>query len=216
MKVGTDAVLLGAWTNVDGAKAILDIGSGSGVLALMLAQKNKSASIEAVEIDENSFLQCKENFNNSPWPERLKVFHADINQFQPGRKYDIVISNPPFFSGSLLSGDEVKDKARHSISLSLKELVEVSATSLNEQGSMNFILPAGHETEIKNNASVYGFYTQRICRVRYNSEKPVKRILIELTRDAGKSVESELCINNEKDDFTNEYVELVREFYPFL
>jgi len=216
MKVGTDAVLLGAWANVSGANAILDIGTGSGVVALMTAQRNQKALIDAVEIDEKSWLQCEENFKNSPWPERLTAFHSDIKNFQTKIKYNVVISNPPFFSDSLLSGDEVKDKARHSVSLTLKELAEVSAALLNENGRMCFILPADQETEIKNLAAVYGFYAERICSLRYNPDKPVKRVLIEFVRDAGKAVEQILCIRNSKNEFTAEFAALTENFYPCL
>lgn len=216
MKVGTDAVLLGAWTNVSGIDAILDIGAGSGIIALMLAQRNQKALIDAVEVDDESFLQCEDNFNASPWQERMGVFHEDIKQFTTGIKYSLVVSNPPFFSNSLLSGDERKDAARHTVNLSPAELIACSVKLLAEKGKMDFVLPADKEKEIKNEAAKYGFYTERICHVRYNPEKPVKRILIEFSKDAGKAMEEELCIRDNNEQFTPEYVKLTKEFYPFL
>lgn len=142
MKIGTDAVLLGSWTDTHNCSSVLDIGTGCGILSLMLAQKSK-ALIDAVEIDEKASLNAKMNFESSSWKTRLKIHNSDIKDFRNfnTNTYDLVISNPPFFLNSLISENTAKSIAKHTISLSYEDLIHTSEALLNVDGLLNVILP---------------------------------------------------------------------------
>src|SRR5688572_25791334 len=135
MKVGTDAVLLGAWVSVDQAQSILDIGTGNGTIALMLAQRSSEvASIEAVEIEATDALQAEENFKNSPWHAKIELHHTSIQNFFPQKKYDLIVSNPPYFNNSHRPPNERRHQARHTITLPYHELIDATVRLLNNGG----------------------------------------------------------------------------------
>src|SRR5688572_21328889 len=142
MKVGTDTVLLGAWLKVDQAQSVLDIGTGNGTIALMLGQRSlESATIDAVEIEAADVMQAEENFQKSPWNSKIQLHHASIQNFFPAKKYDLIVSNPPYFNNSQRPPDERRHQARHTITLSYDELVDATLRLLDDGGKFNVILP---------------------------------------------------------------------------
>jgi tRNA1Val (adenine37-N6)-methyltransferase len=141
MKVGTDGVLIGAWVDVAGAKHILDIGTGSGLIALMVAQRSASAKVEAIDIDEGAVLQARKNIDASPWRNRISVLQSDLNSYVSTTKFDHIVSNPPFFTTTLLSPDERRAMARHCSTLSYDDIVSAAEQLLVPGGRLSLILP---------------------------------------------------------------------------
>ncbi|HEU5052942.1 MAG TPA: methyltransferase, partial [Hanamia sp.] len=171
MKVCTDSCLFGAWIakkiedKILRPEYILDIGSGTGLLSLMMAQKS-GAKIDAVEIDENSFEQTIINFKNSAWKDRLNVFHADIKTWEAEKKYDLIISNPPFFENDLRSANQNKNLAKHHDGLTLKELLNSVKKYLNENGNLAVLLPFHRVEQFKNLATELNFFCREELLVR--------------------------------------------------
>ncbi|MGC4023205.1 MAG: methyltransferase, partial [Cyclobacteriaceae bacterium] len=142
MKVGTDAVLLGAWMDLDNAQSILEIGTGSGVIALMVAQRTPAdAHIDAIEIEEQDATQAKENVKNSPWPSKIGIHQAAFQDFENKTKYDLIFSNPPYFNKSLLPPSSERSRVRHTNTLSYEELIVHSLRLINTKGKLAVILP---------------------------------------------------------------------------
>ena len=214
MKIGTDAVLLGAWCNVQNPKDILDIGTGTGIISLMLAQRFLSAEITALEIDEPAFQEAGINFSTANFSSRLSAIHASLQDFTSNRKYDLIVSNPPFFNDAIKSNSEQRNLARHTDSLSLADLCKHSLRLLNENGKIALVLPYDQENKIKSFFAESGFYTHRICRVRSTSKSEFHRILIEFLLDSPKAIEEELTIYNGEKNYTEAYKNLTADFYP--
>jgi tRNA1Val (adenine37-N6)-methyltransferase len=205
MKVGTDAVLLGAWADVTNTKSILDIGTGSGVIALMLAQRS-DALIDAVEPDKNSADQAAENFKASPWSDRLRVYNQRIQDLQYSH-YDLVVSNPPFFSNSLLPPDVKRKSARHTETLSFDDLI----LSVKE-GRLAIILPTVEGNLFRQKAREHGLHCNRSLAFYSRRNKPQERWLMEFSRRE-TSVNTETLVLYEEDNrWTASYVLLVKEF----
>ena len=142
MKVNTDGVLLGAWADVNGAKNIIDIGTSTGVIALMMAQKNSEAIIDALDIDEDAYLQAKENFEQSEWAERLNAMHSSLQNYFPDKQYDFIISNPPYFVADFKTENQQKNIAKHSVALSYQELMSGINRLLAPTGKVFLVIPA--------------------------------------------------------------------------
>jgi tRNA1Val (adenine37-N6)-methyltransferase len=216
MKVGMDGVLLGAWTDPSGAERILDIGTGTGLIALMLAQKAPNAQIDAIEIDPEAFNEAVLNIQQSPWKDRV---HLELSRFQEfakrtNLKYDMIVSNPPFFTNGVKAPAENRAQARHSDSLPLDVLISGAAGLLRENGRIGLILPIESLPDITSLADLNNLFISRLCRVKPNPQKPDFRILIELTNLDCTIQESELMIEFEKHhDYTPEYKELTKDFY---
>ena len=216
MKVGMDGVLLGAWANASGAKRILDIGTGTGLIALMMAQKNHAAQIDTIEIEPEAFREAIENTQQSPWNDRIHCEMISFQEFaeQTIWKYDLIVSNPPFFANGLKTPLESRTKARHSDSLPLRVLVSGAAGLLSSNGRIALILPVEYLQEIQQLACSSQLYVSRLCRVKPNPQKPDFRILMELTRIECFIKEENLMIEFEKHhDYTPEYKELTKDFY---
>lgn len=216
MKIGTDGVLLGAWTSVEShPKSILDIGAGTGLIALMLAQKSDAETIDAVEIDADAYEQCSENFESSPWGDRLFCYHAGLDEFvaEIEEKYDLIVANPPFYTEAVSSGDASRDKARQNQSLPFEELVSGVYHLLAEEGIFSTILPYKGETEFIKLASCFGLLPQRITRVRGNPGSEIKRSLLEFRFIKSQLVEDELTIEKERHHYTDAYKALTQDFY---
>jgi tRNA1Val (adenine37-N6)-methyltransferase len=213
-KVGTDGVLLGAWVNVDGASRILDIGTGSGVVAIMLAQRTSpSAKIDAVEIQESDAKQAEANVKNSPWSEKVSVIHSAIQDFKPDHQYDLIVSNPPFFINSWLPPDQSRSKARHSHELSFPDLVANISQLLVPEGKFSVILPFTEGRQFIRLAEGLGFFLSRKMSFRSRQDKPIERLLIEFSRTAGDVKEEELVLYVKNEEWTEEYRALTRDFY---
>ena len=216
MKVGMDGVLLGAWVDTSGAERILDIGTGTGLIALMMAQKNNLAQIDAIEIDSDALLEATVNIQQSSWSNRIKTELCSFQEFseRTDRKYDLIVSNPPFFTNGVKAPLENRAQARHSDSLPLKVLISGAAGLLCENGRIALVLPVESLQEITQLADLNKLYISRLCRVKPNPVKPVFRILIELAKSDYTIQESELMIEFEKHhDYTPEYKELTKDFY---
>lgn len=214
MKVGTDGVLLGAWVDVENTNRILDIGTGTGVIALMLAQRRQNATINAIEIEENAYLQACENSAKSKWSNRITMFHTSLQNFEPVEKYDLIVSNPPFFSQSLHNPDSAKTTARHNDTLLPAEMVQHAQRLLQENGRMAVIYPIREAHMFLNAAQETGFYPQRITHVIPSTGKKAKRMLVELSTTSCSLIETELCIEKEtRHTYTQEYIDLTKDFY---
>ena len=216
MKIGTDGVLLGAWTSLEAApNTVLDIGAGTGIIALMLAQRCNAGSIEAIEIDDAAYEQCVENFEASPWGDRLYCFHAGLDELvdEIDEPYDLIVSNPPFYTEEVSSGDTARDLARQNSSLPFEELLEAVSQLLAPNGHFSVIIPHKEESKFLEMARIYKLYPNRITHVKGNASAPIKRSLLELCFKKEGTVTNELTIETERHTYTEAYKSLVSSFY---
>ena len=216
MKVGTDAVLLGAWSALDHMpNTILDIGSGTGILALIMAQRSTAELIDALEIDADAYEQCVYNFETSDWGDRLFCYHASLEEFvdEIEDTYDLIISNPPFYKDNFKSKNEARNKARFEDALPFKELLTSASKLLSVTGQLNVIIPFSEEINFISLAENVDLYPIRILRVRGQEESPVKRSLISFTFQENKIEVSELTIEITRHHYTNDYINLTKDFY---
>lgn len=215
MKVGTDSVLFGSWVQPNYAKRILDIGTGTGILALMMAQKSE-ADIDAVDIDENAYLQSVENFKLSPWFQRLHSYHSSFQEFADrtdSQQYDLIIANPPYFHHASKPFGESRINARHNDALSFDELVAGVKKMLHPRGRLCVILPCKEGMEFMDKAQREGLFCHELVRIKTKADKVEKRLIIKFGFALGITSESEIIIQEEDGSFTNEYIELTRDFY---
>ncbi len=214
MKVGTDGVLLGAWVRVEDAKRILDIGTGTGLIALMLAQKSP-APVDAIDIDHPSFEQATQNARTSPWADRVRVIHSSLQDFKPGYRYDLIVSNPPYFIDSFKAPGEARNMARSaSHSLSYEELLHGVGRLLNNTGRFCVILPFKEGQLFREKAEQNGLFCNHLVNIKTGRDKPFKRVLMEFSRREEELVEEELVIHYDERQFTEEYKSLTRDYYP--
>ena len=215
MKIGTDGVLLGSWIPLsEDPERILDIGTGTGLIALMIAQRKHNALLDAVEIDEASFNQAKENFLNSPWSNRLKIYHSSIQEFSSSciKKYDIIVSNPPFFSNSTPSKCSEKNLVKHTIQLSHPDLLKSVDNCLKENGFFSVILPEQEGRKFILEAAEFYLFPNKLTFIRPKKLKPISRLLIQFKKIKPKEIvlQNE---SNQRNDRTTEYADLTSEFY---
>ena len=213
MKVGTDGVLLGALTDCKKATNILDIGCGTGLISLMLAQRNDAAVITGIEIEENAFLQSQDNFNNSKWSKRLSIIHTSLQDFSSETKFDLIVSNPPFFTDSTQANNQYRKLARSTNSLNFKELISKSKILLSENGIFSVIIPFPRKEEFINIALENKLFLSRICNVKGTANSPVKRILMEFNNSQDTILEENLVIEKERNNYTDKYIDLCKDFY---
>lgn len=219
MKVGTDGVLLGAWCDLgEYPDTLLDVGSGTGVIALMLAQRSDAMTVDAVEIDENAYEQTVENFEQSDWGDRLFCYNASFVEFaeemaEEEEEYDVIVSNPPFYTDAFESDDEARNKARFTSSLSFKELLEGVSKILAENGKFSTIIPFKEEETFIELAKSYQLYPNRICRVKGKPTTEVKRSLLAFSFTENSLQEEELIIETKRHQYTDAYINLTKDFY---
>ena len=214
MKVGTDGVLLGAWATVKSAKSCLDIGTGTGLLALMVAQRNRDVAVVAIELDDEAVIQAKENVEVSPWPNRIQVVHSDVRSYCAVKTFDHIISNPPYFNDSLKSSDTHRSLARHTSTLSYMELLACVKNLLAPQGIFSLILPYDVCTEFIDLAKSHNLYCSRFCKVMPLPNANPKRALMEFSFSNSDTVLEELVIESGgRHCYSAEYKELTKEFY---
>ncbi|PZR19764.1 MAG: tRNA (adenine-N(6)-)-methyltransferase [Flavobacterium psychrophilum] len=216
MKVGTDGVLLGAWAPVDHRPfSILDIGAGTGLIALMLAQRSHAEQIDGLEIDDNAHEQAVDNFENSPWGDRLFCYHASLDEFmeEPEDEYDLIVSNPPFYTDGYFSGDEQRDIARHNNALPFEDLIEASGILLSDIGVLAVIIPFKEEEKIIALAKEEQLYPFKITRVKGTPDSETKRSLIAFSRTEKEVETDELIIETARHKYTDEYISLTKDFY---
>lgn len=217
MKIGTDGVLLGAWTSIkNNPFSILDIGTGTGVIALMLAQRCQAEQIDALEIDEEAYEQSVDNFENSPWSDRLFCFHAGLDEFieEPEDEYDLIVSNPPFYSEDYKTESDQRDKARFQDAMPFDDLIEAAALLLSENGILSIIIPFKEEEQFLALAKESELYPMKITRVKGTPITETKRSLMAFGRTEISHIEiDELIIETARHIYTPQYIELTKDFY---
>ncbi len=219
MKIGTDAVLLGAWTPCINETRILDIGTGSGILAIMMAQRNDKTAIDAVEIDPDASELARLNVQLSPWPDQIDIFNTTIQEFSKTAQYtySLIICNPPFFTDSLKAPDQIRSMARHNDTLHVKDLLEITSKRLNKQGKAAFIIPADAIERWTSIAINLSLYPDRVTRIKsFVSYDPHRVMVVFSGKEQTEIFENELCIYKSKDTYTDEYRELTKDFYLYF
>lgn len=213
--VTTDSVLLGAWAGIESASTILDIGTGTGLLALMAAQRS-AAQITAIEPDRNSYMQAGINFAASPWYERLTLYHSSLQQFMDTNegRFDAIIVSPPYFVDSLINPDQGKAQARHAFSLGPEELASSAALLLAPEGKLHLVLPVSASMRVITLARQQGLNLQQRTLVRGKAGQPPKRALLTFGREATACQESEIVIEEgARHHYSDEYIALTKDFY---
>lgn len=215
MKVGTDAVLLGSWVDTSNAKTILDIGTGTGIIALMLAQKS-DAIVEAIDIDANAFLQAEQNANNCHWKDRIHIRHTSLQQFanSSDHKYDLIVSNPPYFVDSSKALEESRTNARHTDQLPFDALLNGVLSLLSPNGKFYVILPTKESQVFREMAEKQNLFLTKLTRVITRTDKPEKRQLMKFEYTKGEVEEDSIVIEKEgRHCYTEEYTELTKDYY---
>lgn len=213
MPIGTDAVLLGAWAFNEAPASVLDIGSGCGVIALMLAQRFAQATIEAIDIDEPSVLEAKENFNNSPFANRLLAELVDVKNLKRPKRFDLIVSNPPYFTEDVVSPKQARANARHGLSLNYTDLLWCVNRLLGVDGNFCCVLPEANTKEFILKAEANGLVLNKITHIRYNPKKAVSVSLLSFSRyDEGLEIDT-LILHDEQGNPTEQYKALVTDFY---
>ena len=215
MKVGTDGTLLGAWAlATEGSCRIFDIGTGTGLIALMMAQRYPKAQVTAIDIDDGAVRQAKENVSASPFADRINVMKADVLTFKEEEKYDSIVCNPPFFEDSLICPDPQRTEARHTVSLDYRQLMEATFRLLKDAGRFSRIMPSDYRERLESEAHLRGFFLSRVCSIQTTPLKTPKRYMIEFTKQPVSEVITEngiLCISPyERSPW---YQQLTNEFY---
>ncbi len=217
MKVGTDGVLLGAWASVPGpGSRVLDVGTGTGLIALMIAQRTKQVAVDALEIDPSSVRQAIENFKNSPWKEKIQCTQSSFQDYssQCKSQYDLVICNPPYFSASTKTPSKELNLARHDDSLSLKDLFRLSLPLMKNTAILSLIVPFQKEAQTMALITEHSLFCNRLTRIIPAPGKSSKRVLVECSFVAGAPVIDELTIETEtRHQYSEKFEDLIKEFY---
>lgn len=214
MKVGTDGVLLGAWADLSGSNRILDVGCGSGLIALMAAQRAPLSQVWGIDVDASSVEQALQNVRNSPFSDRVQLFLQDVRTYSPSVSFCHVLCNPPYYTEQTLPPDDARMRARHTAYLSLESLLGSVGRLLAPQGRFSLILPTLTAERFITHALAEGWYVNRACQVYTVAHKAPKRLLLTLSRAASDTVENETLVLQEKTGSrTAEYTSLCAEFY---
>ncbi len=216
MKIGTDGVLLGSWATLDhNPFSILDIGAGTGVLSLMMSQRSQAEMIDAIEIDDNAYEQCVDNFEQAPWSDRLFCYHASLLEFaeEIEDKYDLIICNPPFYSEDYKSKNKQRDLARFQDAMPFEHLVESVSKLLSEGGVFSVIVPFKEEEDFVGLALKQKLFQNRTLHVKGNTDSTIKRSLIEFSFTKKPSITETLVIETSRHQYTQEYINLTKYFY---
>lgn len=223
MKVNTDGILLAAWTELMSCNNILDIGTGTGLIALMLAQKSQHqtlpASLCAVEIDPAAAEQAQFNITQSKWRQQIELIQQDIQSYsqQSSRRFDLLVSNPPYFTNSLQAGTVARNQARHNQGLSFDDLLASAAKLATKQARFNLILPCNEANKLIAIAKQHNWHLVQECLVSTVTDKPASRSLLSLSKQGKESVtKSHITIRNRDNSYTTEFIELCRDYYLFM
>ena len=212
-KVGTDGVLLGAWANHSSPKRILDIGTGTGLIALMLAQRFEDARITGIEIERECAHQAAENVHISPFADRVTILHSSLQEFKEKENFDLIVSNPPFFERSLRSGNSIRDLARHTDFLPPKDLFCLSADVSHSESRLNLIIPHDKAEDWISLGMDHGWFAIHRTNVRGLPHRPPKRVLLSFARQPKSPEISDLTIENSRHQYSDDFWALVKDFY---
>ena len=216
MKIGTDSILLGAWSSLkNNPYSILDIGSGTGIIALILAQRSQAQLIDAIEIDNNAYEECVDNFEQSPWGDRLFCYHTSLEEFtnEIDEKYDLIVCNPPFYSEDYKTKNKPRDLARFQDAMPFNHLIECASKLLSNYGEFCVIIPYKEEQNFIELASTANLFPNTILHVKGNPNSNIKRSLISLSFNRKEAETSELIIEFERHQYTQDYINLTKDFY---
>ena len=215
MKVGTDGTLLGAWAEMERNDGkVLDIGTGTGLIALMMAQRYPEAKVTAIDIDEMAVSQAVENVQGLSFADRIEVFQADVNTFEPTEMFDSIVCNPPFFNNALICPDNQRTQARHTLSLSYQQLMAAAWRLLRDEGLFSVIIPNDFFQQLESEAHLAGFFLTRVFSVRTIEGKPIKRYLIELRKHPYiELIKKDVFLEYTPNVRSEWYRELTKDFY---
>lgn len=216
MKVGTDGVLLGSWTPIDNNPySVLDVGTGTGLVALMLAQRSFAQQIDALEIEDNAYEQAVDNFEESPWNDRLFCYHAGFDEFvqEIDEEYDLIVSNPPFFESNHQIQNQARESARFYDILPFDKLIEGASKLLSSRGVFSIIIPFDQEERFIIIASEFSLFPFKITHVKGTATSKIKRSLIAFSTEKKELVTDTLILEIERHHYTPEFKELVKDFY---
>ena len=212
MKVGTDGCLLGGWFDCSDSKHILDIGCGSGLIAIMAAQRS-NAQITGIEIDKDAAVQARENVNNSPWKERIEIVNENLLDYSCDKKFDTIVSNPPYFVNSLKCDNSSRTLARHSDSLSSKDFFAKCADISTHDSTVAIIIPCDIMNEWQSSANEYSFNTKRVTYIKTTPTKLPKRVLIEFSRATEDTITTTLILEESRGEYSEDAKKILRDFY---
>lgn len=216
MRVGTDAILLGAWFTPT-ATRLLDVGTGCGILALMMAQRFPVIRVDALDIQAEAVRLAQKNVRTSPWPTRMRVFEQDVRTHSPSFLYDALISNPPYFQEGLRSPDHGRRLARHAEALSHDEVLTQAGRLLTKNGALGVILPTDAGLALEAHGQKRGWYCQRRCRVLSRPGQPARRVMLHLCRQPAAPREETLCIHQSSQGsvlaYSEAFRQLTQDFY---
>ena len=213
MKVGTDAMLLGSLVQLDNPTSILDVGSGTGVISLMLAQRYMGASIRGIEVDEPSNLESEANYQDSPWNDRLSAVQCDFLLYETDQKFDSIISNPPYYQTRLENEDARKSQARHESALPVAGMVKKVSELLSDNGSFWVIIPQEVVTTWEQNTSKFDLSVATKISIKGKEDGPIKRLVLEFRKEQLTQEERELTIRSAEGKYTDQYIELTKDYH---
>ncbi len=213
-KVTTDSIILGSWTNpISSPKTILDIGSGNGILALMMSQKFSTAKIDAVEINNLASKDAQKNFSLSPWSNRITLFNENITKFTPTTSYDLIIANPPYFENSLHSNNERRKHARHQTELTYNQLLSFSSQHLSLLGTLSIIIPYIEHENIISIAKQHNLFHSNQLVIKTKTNTTPKLICLSFNKKKSSSDFKQLIIHDKQNSYSKEYIALTEKFY---
>ncbi len=217
MKIGTDGILLGAWAETSDSNHIIDIGTGTGVIAIMQCQKNESTQLDAIEISKESCFDAEQNIKNCPWKNRIQLHETSIQKFTSTKKYDHIISNPPFFINSLSPIDNERKKARHTEFLSYNDILVFALNNLSKKGRVSLILPIDEGEKCILISEKFNLHISRKCFVQPKAYKTPHRLLLEFSKEKTDISETNLIIEKkERHHYTDEYKAITKDFYSIF
>lgn len=216
-KVGTDGILLGAWVNCEKDEKILDIGTGTGLIAMMIAQRNPQARVVALEPHPGAAQDARQNFDRSQFAQRLQLVPVGLAAFEPASRFDLIVSNPPFFDSGAASPDADRAAWRHQESLTVSDILQFAANWLAAEGKLALILPSWMEAELREEAAMHQLFAHRITHVQPTPKKIIKRILVEFQRQKAEPKTTRLVVQTGgSNEYSTEFIALTRDFYPWM
>jgi len=214
MKVGTDSIILGSAIKIKSEyKRVIDVGTGTGLLSLMIAQKSSNSDITAVEIDSNAYRQAKINIDKCKWRNRINLIHTDAKQLEIDHKYDLIICNPPYFSNSKQSVIISKNTARHQVELTFKDLLNIWDKIGNDDSDLACIIPIIESEKLYKMVKNHGNYLAYYLEVRSNPNSYPKRAVMQFSKNKMETIQSELCIHNNEGGYSEAYIKMTKDFY---